>query len=1264
MWNLGQISFLVAAGIYGATDVGLAHALTLGPAGRRVQRGAHPGPQRPPADGRARLHLGTTSPDTRSVVSRFVPVIAGRGVDPARRLPRAGPGQPARRRRRVGARPTASSCTCCPISLFGMAVAAAELPELARLGERGLQAHQRAPRLRAGPDRLLRALHRGAVPLRGRRRRRRAAAARRVHRRRHPPGVAHRRPRSRSGLLGTTRSRLLQNALYALDRSRTRRPRWRCCARRWPPGSARCSCSRSTGWRSSGSELSAIGDLGLRPAPDALRLVDHGTPRLGDRRPRPRRRRVLVGRVPAPARGAPSRASGCSRAARSTAAWCVLAAFAAGVLAAGLRAATADLPRCSPRRSSLAARRRPSTSRSPRQRRRPRGAGAGRPGSPACVACAARDGAATSASAPTRGPGPTTPGSTPSCSSTVTAATSSTATGTGRVEAIVADLDERRHPYHVAVENWVSDLNIGTVVRNANAFGAASVQIVGKRRWNRRGAMVTDRYQHVVHVPTIDELLAWALAEDLPLIGIDNLPGSVPLEATALPERCILLFGQEGPGPVRRRPSRGATASARSSRSAPPARSTPASPPASRCTPGSASTPSRAENGPNGPCRPDHPVRTVRRCPPPSAAAVSSSRSPRWRPRRRPGRRRTPRPLRAACRCRHRRRRDRAPSQRSGVISRLGEPSGGRLASGRPRTPSSRPDTTTTKAATSGRSSTASPTSSPGTSTPTAAKPAPRTMAGRLVYSGKEPGSLWSTSVRRLRPAGRGRLRWAALRAGRPRRLARRSSPAPELRPAPRRGQRIRALDRYELVVQDVATGRARTLWSNGDLWTTWSWPLVPRRPVPSPSSASRSRGIRIIDVASGSARTIAPDLTARGVVTELVARRDHSCCSAPGSWSSTSRRATSRTLTDQVPLPGRHGARPLATAAGPRTGRSTSTSSPSIAAGAFHNYVTRFTAGPGTAPSGSSTPSAKSSSWRCCPMAACSSGSVRRPSSPVPRRTSRSAPTARRRRRPRRGRTSPRLPVLARPRTELRRAADDGLARQHDEVVAVDDLVGGALGEVGRAAAGHRCAARPRRRGPGPSRTPCRRGRRSPPRRPAANAPLTSRTPAASSDTPRSRSAVRAPSSTTIVPRRPDRERDPELAGGQPPRAAGGSTVPAPGAPGDDVVEHALAGRLRDDGADARPRGDLGGGQLRRHPAAAPHGATGTGHRLELVVDLHDLLDQRRRGVEPGVGGEQAGGVGEQHEQVGRHEVRRPARRGGRCRRSGSRRRPPRRSR
>ena len=119
------------------------------------------------------------------------------------------------------------------------------------------------------------------------------------------------------------------------------------------------------------------------------------------------------------------------------------------------------------------------------------------------------------------------------------------------VEAIVADLDTRRHPFHVAIENWEHDRNIGTVVRTANAFLAAEVHIVGKRKWNRRGAMMTDVYQHVRHHDSIESLLDWAAARadgPLPVIGVDNLPGSVPIESTELPQRCLLLFGQEGPG--------------------------------------------------------------------------------------------------------------------------------------------------------------------------------------------------------------------------------------------------------------------------------------------------------------------------------------------------------------------------------------------------------------------------------------------------------------------------------------------------------------------------------------------------------------------------------------------------------------------------------------------------------------------------------------------------------------------------------------------
>lgn len=118
-----------------------------------------------------------------------------------------------------------------------------------------------------------------------------------------------------------------------------------------------------------------------------------------------------------------------------------------------------------------------------------------------------------------------------------------------RVEAIVEDLDRRRHPFHVALENWTHDPNIGTMVRNANAFLASAVHIVGRRRWNRRGAMMTEVYQHVHHHPTLDDFARWARDLDLPLIGIENnVAGAQRIDRAPLPRRCVLLFGQEGPG--------------------------------------------------------------------------------------------------------------------------------------------------------------------------------------------------------------------------------------------------------------------------------------------------------------------------------------------------------------------------------------------------------------------------------------------------------------------------------------------------------------------------------------------------------------------------------------------------------------------------------------------------------------------------------------------------------------------------------------------
>jgi tRNA G18 (ribose-2'-O)-methylase SpoU len=117
-----------------------------------------------------------------------------------------------------------------------------------------------------------------------------------------------------------------------------------------------------------------------------------------------------------------------------------------------------------------------------------------------------------------------------------------------RHDAIVTDLDTMRHPFHVAIENFQHDFNIGAVVRNANAFLAAEVHVVGNRRWNRRGAMMTETYQSVRHHTDLAALADWAAERRLPVVGIDILPGSVDLRSAELPRACVLLFGQEGPG--------------------------------------------------------------------------------------------------------------------------------------------------------------------------------------------------------------------------------------------------------------------------------------------------------------------------------------------------------------------------------------------------------------------------------------------------------------------------------------------------------------------------------------------------------------------------------------------------------------------------------------------------------------------------------------------------------------------------------------------
>lgn len=117
-----------------------------------------------------------------------------------------------------------------------------------------------------------------------------------------------------------------------------------------------------------------------------------------------------------------------------------------------------------------------------------------------------------------------------------------------KVSAIVSDLDSKRHSLQIAIENWQHDLNIGSIVRTANAFNVSAVHIVGKRDWNRRGAMVTDKYLHVIHHPSIAEFKVWCDKNQVPIIGIDNLPISTQLETAILPVKCVLFFGQEGAG--------------------------------------------------------------------------------------------------------------------------------------------------------------------------------------------------------------------------------------------------------------------------------------------------------------------------------------------------------------------------------------------------------------------------------------------------------------------------------------------------------------------------------------------------------------------------------------------------------------------------------------------------------------------------------------------------------------------------------------------
>ncbi|MEQ1787948.1 MAG: murein biosynthesis integral membrane protein MurJ, partial [Acidimicrobiales bacterium] len=341
LWNAAQIAIVVAVAVAGASEEGIARALAWGVlVGGLLQLAVQLPAVRSLTPG-LRLSLDRSSPEVRSVLSRFGTVIVGRGAVQLltyvdlflASLLAVGA---------VSALTYGQVLYLLPISLFGMAVAAAELPELSRLGRQGAAAMR--ARLDLGMERitfyvaLTASLYVfagdvivGALFQRGQF----DAADTRL--------VWFVIGAFALGLLGTTRSRLLQNALYALDRPRL---------------VARIAVLRVAlaGLLGAllmfpldrlaivGSSVQRIGDVGFSPLPDALRLLDDGPPRLG-----------IVGLALAASasswieyrllRGALEWRVGKLPDLGHDSRWSLIAAGAVGVLAFGIRSVTDDLPR-------------------------------------------------------------------------------------------------------------------------------------------------------------------------------------------------------------------------------------------------------------------------------------------------------------------------------------------------------------------------------------------------------------------------------------------------------------------------------------------------------------------------------------------------------------------------------------------------------------------------------------------------------------------------------------------------------------------------------------------------------------------------------------------------------------------------------------------------------------------------------------------------------------------------------------------------------
>jgi len=115
-------------------------------------------------------------------------------------------------------------------------------------------------------------------------------------------------------------------------------------------------------------------------------------------------------------------------------------------------------------------------------------------------------------------------------------------------EDIVKQLDGRGVELEIAIENTLRDFNMGTIVRTANAVGVRTIHVIGRRQWNKRGAMMSDKYLSVEYYPSPKDFKDAMVSKSKQIYACENNVTSLPLYDTELPTELVWVFGQEGTG--------------------------------------------------------------------------------------------------------------------------------------------------------------------------------------------------------------------------------------------------------------------------------------------------------------------------------------------------------------------------------------------------------------------------------------------------------------------------------------------------------------------------------------------------------------------------------------------------------------------------------------------------------------------------------------------------------------------------------------------